>query len=246
MAGPAEGDGGEDRQNALHALLTESGYPSVVATNCEQEYTRYLEPGDEVRATGVIESISEEKATALGIGYFIDTRTTFTVQGEPVGWMTFRVLKFKPNAPPASAGSDDVAASRSAAPTRLRPALGHDNKWWWDALEEGRFLIQQCSRCGVLRHPPRPMCGACQSLEWKTIESPMRGTVHSFVVLHHPQVPGYEYPLVCALIDLSEGTRFVSNLIDCAPGEVHIGMKVQGTIEPVDDAMKLPLFRPAT
>ena len=48
----------------------------MVATNCEQEYTRYLRPGDRVIAHDRIESISEQKATALGIGYFIDTRTT--------------------------------------------------------------------------------------------------------------------------------------------------------------------------
>lgn len=244
MAGPEPDDAPEDRQNELHALLGEAGYPSVVATNCEQEYHRYLRPGDAVQATTVIESISEEKATALGIGYFIDTRTTFRVDGEEVGWMTFRVLKFKPNAPPAAA-ADDGAAAGPAAPRRLRPTLGHDNKWWWDGLEEGKFLIQKCASCGVLRHPPRPMCGECQSIEWTTIESTMKGEVYSYVVIHHPPVPGYEYPLVCALLDLEEGIRFVSNVIDCAPGDVHVGMKVEGAIEQVDDEMKLPLFRPA-
>jgi len=242
MAEPEDGDQPPDRQNELHALLSESGYPSVVATNCEQEYHRYLRPGDAVQATTVIESISEEKATALGIGYFIDTRTTFTVEGETVGWMTFRVLKFKPNAP-AAAPTDVDASPMSQAPRRLRPTLGHDNRFWWAGLDEGKFLIQKCSSCGALRHPPRPMCGRCQSIEWGTVESTMKGTVHSFVVIHHPPVPGYEYPLVCALIDLEEGIRFVSNVVDCAPDDVHVGMKVEGTIEPVDEEMKLPLFR---
>jgi uncharacterized OB-fold protein/acyl dehydratase len=245
MARPATGDEPADRQNDLHALLTESGYPSVVATNCEQEYHRYLEPGDQVKAATVIESISEEKATALGIGYFIDTRTTFTVGDEEVGWMTFRVLKFKPNQAPAASADEGSAAPMGQAPRRLRPTIGHDNRFWWDGLEEGKFLIQKCSSCGALRHPPRPMCGQCQSIEWETIESTMKGTVHSYVVIHHPPVPGYEYPLVCALIDLEEGIRFVSNVVDCAPGDVHVGMKVEGTIEPVDDEMKLPLFRRA-
>ena len=86
----------QDKQGELHALLTENGYAGVVATNCEQGYTRYLQPGDRVTSHTVIESISEEKATALGIGYFINTRTTFTDQNKKdVGWMTFRVLKFK-------------------------------------------------------------------------------------------------------------------------------------------------------
>jgi uncharacterized OB-fold protein len=152
------------------------------------------------------------------------------------------VLKFKPAQAPQAASEGGDAAP--ALPRRIRSPLGHDNKWWWDALEEGKFLIQRCASCGVLRHPPRPMCGECQSVEWETVESTATGTVHSFVVIHHPPVPGYDYPLVCALIDLEEGTRFVSNLVDCAPGDVHVGMKVKGTIEQVDDEMKLPLFRP--
>jgi uncharacterized OB-fold protein/acyl dehydratase len=243
MAMARPGGAERNRQNDLHALLTESGYPSVVATNCEQEYHRYLRPGEQVTATGVIEAISAEKATALGSGYFIDTRTIFRVGGEEVGWMTFRVLKFKPNARPAAASED--AAATPPAPRRLRPTLGHDNKWWWEALEDGKLLIQKCKACGALRHPPRPMCGECQSLEWETVESRGAGSVHSFVVIHHPQVPGYDYPLVCALIDLAEGTRFVSNVVGCDAKDVHVGMKVQARIEQVDPELKLPLFRPA-
>jgi acyl dehydratase len=95
----------DNKQNNLHQLLTDFGYPSVVATNCEQGYTRYLRPGDQVAATTVIESISEQKATALGIGYFINTRTVFRDQNdEEVGWMTFRVLRRAPPLPRCPAG----------------------------------------------------------------------------------------------------------------------------------------------
>ena len=128
-----------------------------------------------------------------------------------------------------------AAVSRMLKPDRIEQ--------WWEGVDAGKFLIQRCKDCGVLRHPPRPMCGECQSVEWDTVESPMKGTVHSFAVIHHPQVPGYDYPLACALIDLDEGVRFVSNVVDCNPADVHIGMKVEGTIEAVDDEMNLPLFR---
>ena len=114
MAEPSETP--DNKQNDLHQLLTDSGYPSVVATNCDQGYTRYLRPGDQVAATTVIESISEQKATALGIGYFINTRTVFRDQNdEEVGWMTFRVLKFKADKKPAAAPADGAAP---AAPKR--------------------------------------------------------------------------------------------------------------------------------
>jgi uncharacterized OB-fold protein len=235
---------GADGVLSLHALLTANGYPSVVATNSEQGYLRYLRPGDRLTTTTRVEAISEQKATALGTGYFIDTRDIYRDQnGEEVGWMLFRVLKFRPAQAQRPVSAESAAAP--AKPRRLRPARGHDNAWWWEGLERGELLIQRCAECGRLRHPPRPMCGACQSTQWDSVPSSGEGAVHSFVVMHHPKVPGYEYPLVCALVDLAEGTRLLSNLVGCEPGEVQIGMAVRASIESVDEELKLPLFRPA-
>ncbi len=87
------------------------------------------------------------------------------------------------------------------------------------------------------------MCGKCQSLDWGTFESRGRGSIYSYTVMHHPQVPGFEHPFVAALIELGEGTRIVSNVVGCDPDEVHIGMPVELSIENVDEEMKLPLFR---
>lgn len=233
-----------DKQRELHDLLDRYGYTGVVATNTEQAYHRYLRPGDRISATTVIESISEQKATALGIGYFIETRDVFRDQnGEEVGWMTFRVLKFRPEKQPAAATSAEQATSQ---PARLRPVLAHDNAWWWEGVQRGELLIQKCSSCGVLRHPPRPMCGRCQSLEWETVRASGRGTVHSYTVVHHPKVPGYEYPLACVLVELEEGTRLVSNLVDCPPSQVRVGMPVELTIRNVEEDWKLPFFRPVS
>lgn len=118
-----------DKQKELHRLFDSAGYTGVVATNTEQEYHRYLKLGDEVKAVTRIEEISEQKATALGIGYFINTRTVFTDQNdEEIGWMTFRVLKFEPAEQPAASASDSGGAPPK--PTRIRPAMGHDNQWW--------------------------------------------------------------------------------------------------------------------
>lgn len=232
-----------NNEHRIHKLLTEHGYSSVVATNTEQSYTRYLRPGDIVTAETVIESVSEEKATALGIGYFIDTRTTFRdQQGEEVGWMTFRVLKFVPQQRPAAAEASPAAAAR---PKRIRPPLGHDNGWWWQLVDQGVIPIQKCNGCGKLHHPPRPMCDGCRGTDMGHVAASGRGTVHTFTVIRHPQFPGYDFPVVAALIDLEEGTRIVSNLVECAPAAVHVGMAVQGFVREGEDGMKLPLFRPA-
>ena len=229
-----------NKQRELHAVFDEHGYTGVVATDTEQEYTRYLRPGDQVTAETTIESISEEKATALGIGYFVVTRTVFTDQnGDEVGWMTFRVLKFKPSQPPQAQAE---AAAAPSKPTRIKSPRGHDNAWWWEAIDAGKLLIQKCSDCGVLRHPPRPMCGECQSTRWESIEASGRGTVYSYTVMHHPPIPGYDFPCPVALIDLEEGTRIVANVTGCTPEEIHIGMKVECVVEDADESMKLPFF----
>jgi uncharacterized OB-fold protein/acyl dehydratase len=241
MADPAKMQ--PNKQTELHQLLTENGYVGVVATNCEQGYTRYLRPGDRVSMSTVIESVSEEKATALGIGYFINTRDVFRDQnGDEIGWMTFRVLKFKPHQQPQPAQEAGGAAPK---PTRLRAPRGHDNTWWWEGIERGELLIQRCASCGTLRHPPRPMCGECQSIEWDSVPAKGRGTVYSHTIMHHPKFPGFDYPFACGVIELEEGTRIVSNIVGCDPAEVRIGMAVELTIENVDEQMKLPLFRPA-
>ena len=131
-------------------------------------------------------------------------------------------------------------------PGRIKPPMGPDNGWWWKEVAEGKIPIQRCKGCGKLRHPPRPMCDKCRSMDWDFIEASGRGTLHSFTVMHHPQFPGFEYPLIAALVDLEEGERMISNLVDCDPKDVRLGMKVQGFVHTDEDGFKIPLFRPAT
>lgn len=234
----------QDVQRELHNVFDAHGFTGVLGTNCTQEYYRDLKVGDQVVAHTIIDNISEQKATARGIGYFIETVTKFTDQnGDDVGRMVFRVLKFIPadGANTAVASDDDTPA----VPTRIHSPRGHDNKWWWDAVDNGKMLIQRCKSCQTLRHPPRPMCGECQSTEWDSIESTMEGEVFSFVEMSYPKFPGYPYPLVCAVISLKEGTRIVSNIVGCEPDDVFIGMKVKGKVEQVDEKTMLPQFYPA-
>jgi len=85
-----------DRKNVMQ-LLDEAGFTSVVATNCEQEYFRYLKPGDVITHTTQLESVSPEKKTGLGVGHFVTQLLTFRDgDGEIVAEMRFRILKFKP------------------------------------------------------------------------------------------------------------------------------------------------------
>jgi uncharacterized OB-fold protein/acyl dehydratase len=233
---PRPAAGGNPRDELMR-LLDAAGFTSVVATNCEQEYHRYVRPGDHLRTTTTIESVSPEKRTALGPGHFVTTRVSYHDQrGELVGSMLFRILKFKP---PAS------SASPAEKPPRPRPAITQDNAFFFDGAMHGKLLIQRCATCGRLRHPPRPMCSECRSLAWDTVEASGRGTVYSFVVNHHPQVPAFDYPLVVALVELEEGTRLVSNLVGVEPSAVRIGMPVAVEFVTFDDELTLPQFHPA-
>lgn len=130
-------------------------------------------------------------------------------------------------------------------PSRIKPVLGHDNQWWWEQAANGVLAIQRCQNCGALRHPPRPMCNHCHSMDWDFISASGKGTVCSYTVLEHPKFPGYEYPLIIVLVDLEEGTRITSQLLDCEPADVTFGMAVQMKMHQDPDGFQLPMFTPA-
>ena len=127
---------------------------------------------------------------------------------------------------------------------RPRPAVTHDNHFFWKGVVDHVLLIQRCSGCETLRHPPAPVCRHCRSFEWDTVESSGRGVVYSFVRHHHPTIPPFEAGHPIALIELEEGTRIVSDLVGIAPQDVEIGLPVRVEFNAVDDALVLPQFRP--
>ena len=99
IEGIAERGGAPDEMDADSPLvvLAEAGYPGTLATNSELEFERYLQPGDQLESATQLESISERKTTALGVGYFVTWVTTYTdAEGAVVGRQRFRILKFKP------------------------------------------------------------------------------------------------------------------------------------------------------
>ena len=127
---------------------------------------------------------------------------------------------------------------------RLAPTTTPDTKFFWDGLKDGKILVQRCKGCARLRHPPRPMCPHCNSLDWDAIEASGRGTLHSFVLPRHPSWPWFEGTYFVALVDLEEGVRLVTNLVDVDPADVTIGMPVEGRVEHFDNGVSLHQFRP--
>jgi uncharacterized OB-fold protein len=88
------------------------------------------------------------------------------------------------------------------------------------------------------------MCPRCQSLAHEWVPVTGTGTVYSYALLHHPQHPAFSYPVVAVLVELDEGVRVVSNLIDVDPADVVIGMPVEVTFAPTADDRAVPVFRP--
>lgn len=127
--------------------------------------------------------------------------------------------------------------------SRIAPSMTRDTQFFWDGLKDHKLLIQRCSDCSALRHPPRPMCPKCNSLSWKPIESSGRGVIYSFVMPVQPQFPFFDYPYIVALVELEEGIRLVSNLCDIAADDASIGMPVEVFYEQFDGFV-LPQFRP--
>ena len=125
----------------------------------------------------------------------------------------------------------------------IPPSPTRDDQFFWDAIADGHLVFQRCAACGVVRHPPAPMCGECHSVEWDTQESSGRGHVYTWIVSHHPTMPDAE-PRVVVLVELEEGIRFVSNLQGVDVDEIRNGMAVALSIEDVDGVV-LPQFRPA-
>ncbi|OEV04700.1 hypothetical protein AN216_06520 [Streptomyces oceani] len=231
----------------LVGLLDEGGYTSVVATDSELEFQRELAPGDEVLVREVVEEISAEKKTGLGAGRFVTTLKTYRDQrGEVVATQRWRTLRFRPaRSEPAADTGTGTDTEAKPPPLRPRPAINQDNTFWFEAAKEHSLRIQRCTTCERLRHPPGPCCPECGSLSWDTVEASGHGRVYSFVVNHHPKHPAFPYPLVVALVELAEGTRLLTNLLDVAPEDVEIDMPVVLDWLDADPDLSLPVFRTA-
>ncbi len=144
--------------------------------------------------------------------------------------------------------SPDPAAG--AASARFEPPVGVEAAAFWDATREGRLLVQWCTSCDRGVFYPRVFCPHCaagaDALEWRTATG--RATVYAAVVENRPEAAGAEFsggePYCVALVDLEEGVRMLTNVVGCPPDEVHCGMPVAVTWEPLSDGRRLPLFEP--
>src|SRR5699024_10346013 len=192
----------DDPLGLMTEILDEAGYTSVVATNCNQIYHRYLEPGEEVTIESVLEDVVGPKTTGLGEGWFFTTRSIWRDgAGAAVAEMEFRILKFRPaaKADAPAAGPDEAVAASGASVEDLdgaklmRPQASRDTQFFWDGVAAHELRIQQLED-GSLQHPPIPALWKDKTETTDYVVASGRGTVYSFVVHHAPRVPGRQLP----------------------------------------------------
>jgi uncharacterized OB-fold protein len=116
----------------------------------------------------------------------------------------------------------------------------------FDAAREGRLVVQRCKRCGERRFPPREICSGCLGREAEWVTSCGRGTIVSFNVMHQVYHPGFAsaVPYAVVLVELEDGGRMLTNLMDCPLDGVRVGLPVEVVFEKRTEEIWLPQFRP--
>jgi len=130
---------------------------------------------------------------------------------------------------------------------RPQPPVSEVSAVFWEGTRSRRLLVQRCADCSTWVWYPRTACTACLCPELNWTEVSGRGTVYAVSVHHRPGVPELKdrTPYAVALVDLDEGVRMLSNVVNCAPDAVHVGQRVIASWEPLDDGRNLVVFEPA-
>ncbi len=125
------------------------------------------------------------------------------------------------------------------------PVPNLDNQEFFDKSREHKLVLRHCRDCESFLHPPRPNCPSCgsENLEW--LESPGKGTIYTFTITRQLVSRAFvgRLPWAVVEVELEEGINLISNLVECDPEEIEIGMPVEVIFEEVNEEFTLPKFR---
>ena len=126
------------------------------------------------------------------------------------------------------------------------PVIDAESATFWAGTRQKRLLIRHCNSCGRHHFYPRHACPLCWSdnCEWRPTSG--KGRVYSYTVIHHNDAPAFRelLPYIVAVIELEEGVRLTTNVVECTPEAIHVGMPVEVVYEHLTDDVTLPQFRP--
>jgi uncharacterized OB-fold protein len=125
------------------------------------------------------------------------------------------------------------------------PRITALNRHFWTGGAEGELRFLRCQACRTWIHPPAPRCPACLANEVEPEAVSGRGEVLTYTFNHQPWVPAPDHPYPIAIVELPEqqGLRLTTNLVNCEPGDVRVGLRVQVVFEQHEDVF-VPLFEP--
>src|ERR1039458_4027503 len=128
------------------------------------------------------------------------------------------------------------AITDMAEPARARPKPTPETQHFWDGTRVNELRLQRCDACAHIYFPPRPFCPACASRKVSVFKATGKARLYSYVI-HHRPVPGFTPPYAIAVVELDEGPRMMSNIIDCpqTPEALELDMKLEVAFEKLDD-----------
>lgn len=126
------------------------------------------------------------------------------------------------------------------------PTADPETQALWDGAREGRLLIRRCGGCGEAHFYPRSFCPACWSEDVSWEEASGRATLYTWSVVHSNDLPPFRdwLPYVAAVVDLAEGPRMMTNVVECDHDALTVGMDLMVTYEQRTDDVTVPVFRP--
>jgi uncharacterized OB-fold protein len=129
--------------------------------------------------------------------------------------------------------------------SRPVPVLQNMNRLYFEGCAQGELRIRRCTRCEARFHFAYEWCPKCWSLSLSYERASGRGVVSHFCVVHQPPYPAFDEvtPYILALIELSEGVRIMSNVLECPPEAIRVGLPVVVRFEQRGD-VTLPMFVP--
>jgi uncharacterized OB-fold protein len=125
------------------------------------------------------------------------------------------------------------------------PSMQGLTKQFYDFCKQHELRFQRCKPCGAWRHVPREMCPECGSMEWEWAKSSGKGTVYTWTVAVRAMHPAFmtEVPYAPVVIEMDEGVRLLSTVLDCGPEELEVGMPVEVVYQDVTNEVSLAKFR---
>jgi uncharacterized protein len=120
------------------------------------------------------------------------------------------------------------------------PQANPETQPYWDACAAGKLLVKRCRACGEHHYYPRALCPFCFSDDTEWREASGAGTIYSYSVMRRAPVP-----YAIAYVELAEGPRMMTNIVDCDLDAIEIGQQVRLVFKPSEGGPPLPMFAPA-